>query len=153
MHSRMLKFHQGHVIANNHILISHNLLKTFPSQISIFNKVHRNPLRRLRWGRHSGLEQSDFNGNRRIYIKNLDGQLRHRKARLDNPKFRRPMFRLLSWWLGRFPKSSVLDKVFLLSLIEGWNWNWASGLTASSTTSFLLFSFMVAKEYNSNNKV
>ena len=48
MNSRMLKFLQGHVMASNHVLISHSLLKTFLSQILIFNKVHRNPLRRLR---------------------------------------------------------------------------------------------------------
>ena len=101
MKSRMLKFLQGHVIAGSHILISHSLLKTFPSQILFFNKVHRNPLRRMRQGRHSGLGQSDFNGNRRVYIKDWDGQLRCRKARLNNLRFGRPMLRLLSSMTGK----------------------------------------------------
>ena len=47
MNTRMFKVFQGHVIACSHVLISHSLLKTLPSQIFIFNKVHGNPLRRL----------------------------------------------------------------------------------------------------------
>ena len=98
MNSRMFKFLQGHVIACSHILISHGLLKPFLSQIFIFNKIHRNPLRRLRRGRCSGLGRGDFNGHRRVYNMDLDGWLRcrrNREARLDNPRLRQPMLHLL----------------------------------------------------------
>ena len=94
MNSRMFKFLWGHVIACNHILICHGLLKSFLSPIFIFNKIHRNPLRRLRRGRCSGLGH----GHRWVYNMDLDGPLRcrrNRKARLDNPRLRQPMLRLL----------------------------------------------------------
>ena len=78
MNNKMFKFLQGHVIACSHVLISHGLLKLFPSQIFIFNKIHRNPLRRLKRGRHSGLGWGDFNGHRWVYNMDLDGWMRCR---------------------------------------------------------------------------
>ena len=80
VNTRMFNVFQRYVIACSHVLINHGLLKTFPSQIFIFNKVHRNPLRRLRQGRCSDLGQDDFSRHgrddfsrhRRVYIINLD---------------------------------------------------------------------------------
>ena len=46
--------------------------------------------------------------------------------------------------LGRFSKSSVLDKLYLLSPTEGQGWDWVSSKVTSSTNPFPLFSFMVA---------
>ena len=98
MNNRMFELLQGHVIACNHILISHYLLKTFPSQVFIFIVVDRNTSGWLSRDRGSGLGRGDFNGHRRVYIMDLDGQLRcrrGRKARLDNPRLGRPVLRLL----------------------------------------------------------
>ena len=101
MNTKMLKFFQGHVIARCHVLTSYNLLKPLPSQVLIFQKVHRNISRRLRRGGRSGLSWSDFNGNGRVNIKNWDRQLEGGKTRLDNPKPRQPMLRLLPSTTGK----------------------------------------------------
>jgi len=53
MNNRVLKFFQGLVIAHSHVLTGHSLLKPFPSQILVFKKVHRYPLKRLIQGRHN----------------------------------------------------------------------------------------------------
>ena len=98
VNTRMFNVFQRYVIACSHVLISHGLLKPFPSQIFIFNNIHRNPLRRLRRVRRSSLGWGDFNGHRQVYIMDLDGQLRcrrDRKARLENPRLGRPMLHLL----------------------------------------------------------
>ena len=116
MNSRMLKHFQGHVIACNHVFISHSLLKMFPSQIFIFNNIHRNPLRRLRRVRRSSLGWGDFNGHRQVYIMDLDRQLRcrrDRKARLENPRLGRPMLHLLVFsTTGKVSQIQRLGQVF-----------------------------------------
>ena len=66
MNTRVFKVFQRHVIACSYVLTRHSLLKTFPNQVIIFNKVHRNPLRRLGRGRSNDLEQNDLRRHRRI---------------------------------------------------------------------------------------
>ena len=101
MNTRMLKFFQGHVIAHSHVLTSYSLFKPLPSQVLIFQKVHRDPLGRLRQDGSSGLGRSDFNGNGRVNIKNWDRRLGGGKTRLGNPRPGRPMLRLLPSTTGR----------------------------------------------------
>ena len=100
MKSKMLKLFQGHVIACSHVLISHGLLKPFPSQILVFNKVHRNSLRRLRRGRHNSFGRRNSDRFRWIYIMDLDGRLlrgrKNRKARLGWPVLC-PLFLVTTW--------------------------------------------------------
>ena len=101
MNARMLKFFQGYVIARCHVLINYSIFKPFPSQVLIFQKVHRDPLGRLRRGGSSGLGRSDFNGNGQVKIKNWDRLLEGGKTRLDNPRPGRPMLRLLLSTTGK----------------------------------------------------
>ena len=81
MNIRMLKLFQGHVVARSHVLTSYNVFKPLPSQVFIFQKVHRDPLGRLGRGGSSGLGRSDINGDQRVNIKNWDGRLGGRRIR------------------------------------------------------------------------
>ena len=78
-----------------HVLVSHSFLKPFPGQILVFNKVHRNSLRRLRQGKHSSFGRR-ISGRFSIYVMDLDGQLlrgrKNKKTKLDNPRHGRPIF-------------------------------------------------------------
>ena len=87
MNTRMLKFFQGHVLACSHVLTSYSFFKPFPSQVFIFQMIHRDPLGRLGQGGSSGLSRSDINGDEQVNINNWDGQLRGWKIR---PKSLRP---------------------------------------------------------------
>ena len=95
MNGRVLKLFQGHVIAHGHVLIDHSLLKPFPSQIFVFKKVHRNPLRRQGRGKYSSFGRRNSGRFKRIYLLDLNGRLlrgrKSRKARLDDPRLGRPI--------------------------------------------------------------
>ena len=99
MNIRVFKFFQGDVITHSHVLISHSLLKPFPSKILILKKVHGNSFGRLRRDRFSRLRRSDSSRDRRVQVMNLDGRLlrsrRDSRTWLDDPKLGQPMFHLL----------------------------------------------------------
>ena len=65
-----------------------------------------------------------------------------------------PCLAFLPSQLGRFPKSRLFSKGFLLSPANGRAWDWVSGQLSSPITSFSLFSFVVDihKAKNNNNK-
>lgn len=116
MNYRMFKFFQGHVIAHNNVLISHNLFKPFLGEIFIFKKIHRSTSRRLGRSGYSKLGQSSSAGideskSRTCtdgYLEKVGGTTELGLTTLD---FDNPCFTFLSpRWIGRLLKSIVLDK-------------------------------------------
>ena len=75
INSRMFKFFQGHIITHSHILVSHSLLKHFPSKIFILKKIHGKSSRRLGRDGYHKLERSDSSKYRQVQVMNLDGWL------------------------------------------------------------------------------
>ena len=136
MNSRVFKFFHGHVITQSNLLVSHSLLK--PSQV-----------RFSFWRRFVG---DLLGGWDEMVAVGLDGVAPARmdeskssiwtdgyweeaggttEPGLTTPDLDNPCFTFLwPWWLGRFPKSIVLDKVFLLSPAIGRGWDWVSGMVS-----------------------
>ena len=145
MNTRVFKIFKGHVIASVYIFVSDSILETFPDQTFVFNNIWRNFLRRLRRGRQSkfgrSLGRGGLNRSGRINIKYLGRLMRRRRIRLAT--WDEPCLVFLLRRLGRFSKSKFLDKVFLLSPVDGRTWG-STFRRAPSLTSFPLFPFMVA---------
>ena len=114
MNTRVLKLFQGHVIARSHILASYSLFKPLPSQVFILQKVHRDPLGRLGWGRSSGLGRSDINKDGWVNINNLDGRLGGRKIRPSNLRPGQFVLHLLSLTTGKVSQIQRLRQSFSL---------------------------------------
>ena len=113
MNTRVFKVLQGHIITCSYILTRHNFLKTFPSQIFIFNNICWDSLRKLGQGRRGRLRQrslgrGSLNRSGRVYIKHLDGWLGWRKSRFNYLGW--PMFSLFSSTTGKISQVKVLGQ-------------------------------------------
>ena len=88
VNTEVFKVLQGHVITCSYVLTRHNFLKTFPSQIFIFNNICWDSWRKLGWSgrsrlRRRSLRRGSLNNSGRVYIKHLDGRLGWRRSRLN----------------------------------------------------------------------